>query len=273
MALSWSRVTAPLALPVLGYVVQMIDPVTDEWMDLLDASDDPDRLSHVKYGATTGETYSFRVFAVNFNGRSALAGSQVSILACGLPRHMDQPVYVTSSRTSITLRWSPPIDDGGCPAYDYAVYLAGTGAGPWTEVNPAARSDPSLDEFSCEIFPAGSSLGDRFLFKIVASNQQGSVESFLSAPMLWAGVPAKPSAAPRSDPLVTDRRQIKVDYPAVSDDGGAPVLTYELQMGSPRLDDWVTIAGGEPRTLSLSYTVTKGLVRGEDYTFRYRAVN
>ena len=31
-------------LPVLGYVVEMIDPVTDEWEMVYDASQDPDAL-------------------------------------------------------------------------------------------------------------------------------------------------------------------------------------------------------------------------------------
>ena len=44
--MTWDAISAPLELPVLGYIVQMIDPVTDEWIDVLDASTDPDVLSH-----------------------------------------------------------------------------------------------------------------------------------------------------------------------------------------------------------------------------------
>ena len=51
------------------------------------------------------------------------------------------------------------------------------------------------------------------------------------------------------------------------------MLSYELQMGSPLLNDWVTLVGGDPHSLSLEFTVATGLVRGEDYTFRYRATN
>jgi hypothetical protein len=151
----------------------MIDPVTDEWYDVLDASTDPDALSHTQYGAVTGETYSFRVFAVNFNGRSSIGGNTIEILTCGLPLYFAQPVYVTSSRTSISMEWSPPLDDGGCQIYDYAIYIDedGTGAGPWTEVNQLDRYDPTLDEFESDTFPAGAALGDFFVFKIVATNR------------------------------------------------------------------------------------------------------
>ena len=59
----------------------------------------------------------------------------------------------------------------------------------------------------------------------------------------------------------------------MTDDGGSAVLSYELQMGSPLLNDWVTLVGGDPHSLSLEFTVATGLARGEDYTFRYRAIN
>jgi hypothetical protein len=153
----------------------------------------------------TGETYIFRVFAVNFNGRSTAIGNTVEILTCGLPLYFAQPTYVTSSRTSISIEWSPPLDDGGCQIFDYAIYIDsdGTGAGPWSEVNPLRRNDPTLDEFESEIFPAGAVLGGHFVFKIIATNRQGSIESLFSAPLIYAGVPAAPSAAPASDADVT----------------------------------------------------------------------
>jgi hypothetical protein len=73
--MTWSPLTGSLSLPVLGYIVQMINPVNDEWVDVLDASTDADVLSYKHYGLVTGNTYAFRVFAVNFNGRSSLVGN------------------------------------------------------------------------------------------------------------------------------------------------------------------------------------------------------
>ena len=91
---------------------------------------------------------------------------------------------------------------------DYAVYRDpdGAGVGAWTLVNPLVRHDPSLLEFTCSSFPVTAVPGGHFVFKITASNRQGSVDSVLSAPMILAGVPATPSAAPTSDAAVTDYR-------------------------------------------------------------------
>jgi hypothetical protein len=98
---------------------------------------------------------------------------------------------VTSTRTSITLEWSGPVDYGGCPIYDYDVLRdeSNTGAGPWTTVNPTRRNDPTLDQFECTNFPATAVLGNTFVFKIIATNRQGNIASIVSAPMIWAGVP------------------------------------------------------------------------------------
>jgi hypothetical protein len=59
----------------------------------------------------------------------------------------------------------------------------------------------------------------------------------------------------------------------VASNGGSSILSYELQMGTEALNDFVSIVGADPTSLALSFIITKGIVKGETYTFRYRAVN
>jgi hypothetical protein len=66
---------------------------------------------------------------------------------------------------------------------------------------------------------------------------------------------------------------IKVDYTAVANNNGATILSYELQKSTPLLVNWTSIHGNDPHSLSLTYNVSTGLVKGSDYVFRYRAVN
>jgi hypothetical protein len=63
-----------------------------------DASNNPDALSYTKYGLTAGELYTFRVYAVNFNGLSD-ASSTVEVYACGLPEDQPKPTFVSSDTT------------------------------------------------------------------------------------------------------------------------------------------------------------------------------
>ena len=45
-------------------------------------------------------------------------------------------------------------------------------------------------------------------------------------------------------------------------------------MGDPTtLNDFVTIFGGDSYTLQIFFIVTKGIIMGEDYAFRYRGIN
>jgi hypothetical protein len=62
-------------------------------------------------------------------------------------------------------------------------------------------------------------------------------------------------------------------YETVDDDGGLPLLSYELQIGTELLNDFIEVVGGDPFTLQNYFTVTRGINKGQTYTFRYRAVN
>lgn len=44
-------------------------------------------------------------------------------------------------------------------------------------------------------------------------------------------------------------------------------------MGSNSLKDFISISGIEPNSLSLQFTVTRNVIKGKNYAFRYRAIN
>lgn len=190
---------------------------------------------------------------------------------------MAAPTYVASDKTSITIAWTPPSYQGGCPVTDYEVQRDDKGAeSVWEAVNPQPpyiRNDPYTFTFKCTIFPATAAVGDVYKFRIVATNVQGTTTSIVSRPMTLASVPGTPAAAPVSDASVTNGNQIRVTYTDVADNGGTPILSYELQMGSTNLKDFVSIQGVDPYSLALSFVVTKGIEKGKTYAFRYRAVN
>jgi len=204
--LNWSFVPDS-DLPTLGYLVEFLDD-DDIWKVVFDASANPDALSTIVNGLVTAKLYQFRVYSINFNGKSQ-ASDLFSIYACGLPRHFAAPVYVASDKTSITIRWQPVQDDGGCPVVDYKIErdADGTGLGLWTEVNPASdypRYDPSVTIFTCVLFPATASIGDYFKFRVTALNLQGTVTSIESAALPLASIPGKPQTAPYPDPAETN---------------------------------------------------------------------
>lgn len=227
--LKWSQVPSE-AIDVEGYVLQM-QTDADNWIDIFDASHNSNALSTTVFGLQTAKPYRFRVLAVDFNGRSE-PSSEYQIYACGLPRFMSPPQYVDSSQNTITISWRAPKIDGGCPVYDYQVERDADGTGAsWTEVNPISsypRNDPYVFQFTCELFPLAATIGDPFVFRVIAFNTQGSLASDASAIMYLASVPDQPTNSPVSDAQVTSRNQIKVDYAPILSSGGLPLLSYQL---------------------------------------------
>ena len=104
-------------LETKGYSLELLQD-DDTWFEVFNAETNPDALETVVYGLKPAKHYTFRAFSYNFNGKS-LPSEYFSIYACGLPRNFKEPLYVSSSKTQITISWSPPLDDGDCPILDY----------------------------------------------------------------------------------------------------------------------------------------------------------
>lgn len=92
----------------------------DTWAVVFDEPSNPEALSATVTELKTHKLYKFRVFAIDFNGLSE-ASEVVEIYACALPRYFDRPRYVWSTQTTITIEWDAPLQDGGCPIFDYKV--------------------------------------------------------------------------------------------------------------------------------------------------------
>ena len=80
----------------------------------------------------------------------------------------------------------------------------------------------------CETFLLGTQEGDTFRFRIIAYNLQGTVTSIESRAIPLAAIPGEPTNAPTADASQTNGQQIKVLYDEVDDDGGSPLISYEL---------------------------------------------
>lgn len=95
--------------------------------------------------------------------------------ACQAPSVIPAPVRITSTVSSMTLKWQHPKDDGGCLITSYAVFRNDGAGGPINieanAVNDAnVRNRPTLDTLMITNFPVGSSTGLTFSFKVVAYN-------------------------------------------------------------------------------------------------------
>lgn len=104
----------------------------------------------------------------------------------------------------MTLAWSQPISNGGCPIRGFALYVNnGLGGTTFTQIDSTTVNNyPDLTQHYTSSLP-GATVGNTYLFKIEAYNDIGSVMSN-SAGFVLADVPATPTFAPYSDTSVTN---------------------------------------------------------------------
>jgi len=150
---------------------------------------------------TTGEIYRFKVSAFNFNGEGSLS-AELSTYSCTPPSSLSAPLRSSSTLTTMTLDWTAPSDDGGCPITGYALFRNDGALGATTtEVNsnndPSIRDLPALRQAVVTFFPA-SPTGLTFSFKVSAFNAIASVDSETINYILGT-TPSAPAAGPSLD--------------------------------------------------------------------------
>ena len=82
-----------------------------------------------------GRAYRFKVTAFNYNGAGEFSDSYL-FNACANPSHLSAPTLKSTTESTLTLEWSEPLENGGCPITGY--YLLrddGSSGVPSIEVN------------------------------------------------------------------------------------------------------------------------------------------
>ena len=164
-------------------------------------------------------------------------------------------VQATAGDRRIALAWGPPADDGGSPITNYTIYRA-TGSGAESLLVRLGNQQSYLD------WPLSN--GQTYRYRISATNARG--EGNLSNQV--AAIPYTIPSAPRFLTATPTASAIGLSWSPPADDGGSPVVGYEVYRG--------TSSGSETplRFVSGSTTFTdSGVVRGVTYFYALSATN
>ena len=195
-------------------------------------------------GLTNGDTYEFRVRAVNSVGPGA-ESQPISATPATIP---SAPRNLAGARGNgeVTLSWDAPDDNGGSDINDYEYQVD---SGGWV----------STGGTSTTYTVAGLTSGQPYEFRVRAVNSEGYGAE--SVPVRVA--PATVPGAPRNLGGARGNAEVMLDWDA-PDDGGSAIERYEYKVDNGA---WVSTGGK-----STTYTVA-GLTSGQTYEFRVRAVN
>ncbi|XDV51817.1 hypothetical protein PO909_020632 [Leuciscus waleckii] len=222
----------------------------------------------VVHGLVPGDTYVFRVQAVNAYGLSEESQESAPLFidaALSTPSSPYGISLLSCNGSSMTLAWKRPKHTGGSKITSYYVDKREAESVTWKEVSPS----PAVHR----IFTVENLTGGVFYeFKVQAVNLAG------------VGLPSEPSKAfaceawtmaepgPAYDISFWEVRDssILVQWRAPVYNGDGPITGYFVDMAKMGSSDFVTV-NAEP--VGKCYLKVTGLESGASYVFRVRAVN
>lgn len=242
------------------------------------AVDGPETTTFLVTGLTNGETYRFRVRAVNAFGTGAWSTPSNAVTPRStVPATPGLPTATAGDRQA-AVSWTAP-DDGGEPITSYDVRVSDVSGAQVGLLRQTTRTSLTV---------SGLTNGSQYSFAVRAHNPVGpggwSNESLLVTPRAPVTPPADPGpgqggpgaptqTAPGTPHLASataGRSRVTLVFAAPTNDGGSPVLRYAAQVLDHSGQQVGALRTVAPSARSM---VVSGLTNGLVYGFRIRAEN
>ncbi|OTF83012.1 twitchin-like protein, partial [Euroglyphus maynei] len=166
---------------------------------------------------------------------------------------------------SLTLKWSPPKDDGGDPVTNYVLEKRETGTSTWTKVSSFVHGTA----FRVKNLIIGRS----YDFRVAAENQFGLSDFTVTDEPITARYSFSTPAAPGTpNPVDTTPESITLTWTRPRNDGGSPITGYVLEKRKVGDTQWAKATGAINQITETTFKV-QGLKANEQYEFRVAAVN
>ncbi|XP_029920384.1 myomesin-2 [Myripristis murdjan] len=222
----------------------------------------------VVHGLIPGETYVFRVQAVNVYGLSdeSQESSPIAVEpALATPSAPFGITMLSCDGSSMTLAWKSPKHCGGSKINNYYIDKRDADTLDWKEVNLSGIKERicTVDNLTAGIF---------YEFKVQAANMAGvGVPSAPSHPMKCeAWTMAEPGPAYDLGFSEVRSHTLVLLWKAPVYTGASPVSGYLVDMAKKGSTEFVSLT---EEAVNHRYLQVSGLEEGESYVFRVRAVN
>ena len=196
-------------------------------------------------GLTQGASYTYTINAYSAFDTSLPA--IVTLSTWDVPHAPTTVVATLSSVTNASVAFTPPVNFGGTPIFQYRVTSS-----PGGLTNTGTASP---------ILISGLTTGTSYTFTVNATNIVGtSTSSQASNSITAADVPGAPTSI---SAVSVNSRSVNVSFTAPANNGGASITSY-VAISSP---------GNISNTGTTSPITVAGLTSGTSYTFQVAAIN
>ena len=259
--LSWTAPSDDGGAAITGYRVE-VSADGSAWTDL--AADTGVTATAYSHTELRGEaTWHYRVSAINSAGTGPLsniaAGTTAPATVPGVPREL---TATRDEERRIELSWTAPSDDGGAAITGYRVEVSADGL-TWNDL--AADTGAIVTTYS----HTGLRGEATWHYRVSAINSAGAgpasdITTGITAPATAPGAPRELTATRDGE------RRIELSWTAPSDDGGAAITGYRVEVSADGLT-WNDLAAD---TGAIVTTYSHTGLRGEaTWHYRVSAIN
>uniref|UniRef100_A0A671KG16 Titin n=1 Tax=Sinocyclocheilus anshuiensis TaxID=1608454 RepID=A0A671KG16_9TELE len=262
MVIVWNKPSSDGGSKILGYHIE-----SKERNSLLWVKQNKTLIPDTRFkigGLEEGIEYEFRVYAENIVGlskASKVSEIQVARDPCDPP---GKPEAVIVTRSSVTLRWTPPQFDGGAEVSHYIVERRETSRLVWTVVESKVQT---LNLKITKLLP-----GNDYEFRVSAENKAGVGKP--SPPTVYfKAVDQVFKPGPPNNPKVIDvsRASVVLHWGKPIYDGGCEIQSYIVEACEVTFDEWMMCT--PPSGITETRFEVKKLLEKHEYKFRICAIN
>ena len=206
------------------------------------------------------------VVAEDGEGLTATLNIQVTVAAAAATKP-GAPTGLTATadgQTEIDLSWTAPSDDGGASITGYKIEVS-TNSSSWSDLVANTRSTGASYSHT------GLTAGTTRHYRVSAINSEGTGQASNTDSATTEAAPATKPGAPTGLTATADgQTEIDLSWTAPSNDGGASVTGYKIEVSTNGTGWSVLVANTRSTGASYSHT---GLTAGTTRHYRVSAIN
>ena len=260
--LSWTAPANNGGAAITGYRIERSSDGQPPWSPFNIPADDTGHRDQV----LAGTTYYYRVAATNSAGTGPPSNVAHATTEASAPAAPTNLTATASGPTRIVLSWTAPNDNGGVPITGYKIESSADG-NDWGE-NPLVE-DTGNDKTTYT--DPGLTAGTTRHYRVSAINRIGTGAPSNKASATTQAISA-PDAPGNLTATASGQTRIDLSWTAPSNNGGAAITGYRIEVSPNGTGNWTSLAGGNTNSTATTYPHT-GLSPGTTRHYQVRAIN